>query len=475
MISFFVLFSVGSYFLTNRLLNEIRPRYLESMEESIHDMANILAAMVENRLGPGKKLTPAVFSSEFKTALQNITSRKINAKIYAFEKTAIRLRVYATDATGTVVFDSKNGALGENYRRWNDVYLTLKGKYGARSSRDDSDYPGVSVKYIAAPIMQQGKIAGVLTIGKPSISLANFISNANRDVLFATLLTFASFLVLILIISVLITQPIERLINYTKDIAAGKKAILPRLPSSDMAELGAAFEEMRDALEGKKYIEHYIQDLTHELKSPISSLVGAAEILQEGVSGKQQRKFLSNIKNESLRVKAIAEKMLSLSAVERQKTLDEAETFSTKPFFDEITASLEPQISQKKIELTVEIADHQLMGDRNLLKKAITNLLDNAIDFTPVGGRVKVALALENDEQDRKLVQLSVYNTGEPIPDFAKERLFERFYSLERPLTKKKSTGLGLSFVLEVAKLHNGDVVVENHGEGVRALLRLPA
>jgi two-component system sensor histidine kinase CreC len=111
------------------------------------------------------------------------------------------------------------------------------------------------------------------------------------------------------------------------------------------------------------------------------------------------------------------------------------------------------------------------MGDPFLLRQALNNLMDNAIQFSPPGG----AITLTGDTGNGRVV-LRLHNTGSHIPDFAAARLFERFYSLPRPGTQQKSTGLGLAFVKEVALLHDGEVTLDNAPEGgVAARLDLPA
>jgi two-component system sensor histidine kinase CreC len=110
-------------------------------------------------------------------------------------------------------------------------------------------------------------------------------------------------------------------------------------------------------------------------------------------------------------------------------------------------------------------------GDPFLLHQALSNLLQNAIDFSTARGSIRIAATTGSDR-----VSIIVEDEGPGIPDFAKERVFERFFSLQRPGTGKKSTGLGLNFVKEVALLHGGEIRLENLPEGgLRAILSLPA
>ena len=110
------------------------------------------------------------------------------------------------------------------------------------------------------------------------------------------------------------------------------------------------------------------------------------------------------------------------------------------------------------------------IGEAFLLRQALTNLLDNAIDFSPAGGTVSVCAAHAG-----QWLELRIRDHGPGIPDYAQERVFERFYSLPRPAGGKKGTGLGLPFVREIAELHGGSVSLANHPDGgAEALLRLP-
>ena len=122
--------------------------------------------------------------------------------------------------------------------------------------------------------------------------------------------------------------------------------------------------------------------------------------------------------------------------------------------------------------MTVDIdVSCSVEGERFLLQQAISNLLDNAIEFSPPGAVIEISASREQEGWS-----LGIRDYGPGVPEYARERLFERFYSTPRPDSGRKSTGLGLSLVREVALLHGGDIVVENHpGGGTLARLILPA
>ena len=113
-------------------------------------------------------------------------------------------------------------------------------------------------------------------------------------------------------------------------------------------------------------------------------------------------------------------------------------------------------------------ADVKVYGEPFLLRQALGNLLDNALDFTPAGGTLTFSAHAQHND-----VHISVFNQAAPIPDYALPRLSERFYSLPRPASGRKSTGLGLNFVEEVVKLHGGTLQIGNVPGGVQVVLHL--
>ena len=137
----------------------------------------------------------------------------------------------------------------------------------------------------------------------------------------------------------------------------------------------------------------------------------------------------------------------------------------------EIAESMQPLIERKEIDLAVSGEETApVEGEPFLIRQALLNVLQNAVDFTPHGGKVRTSIQGRDDR-----VELLVKDSGSGIPVYAAERIFERFYSLQRPATGKKSSGLGLSVVKEIMQLHGGSVTVQNAPEGgVEARLVFP-
>lgn len=452
----------GRWFFDN-----LRIRYLEGVEEPLVNQANILAAIV------GREMEGKTFDRErWYWAFENVRSRSLSAKIYNLVKTDVDMRIYITDASGKIVFDSEDRQnVGADYSDWQDVRLTLEGKYGSRTTVANPHDQGTKVLYVAAPVVVNGAVTGVLTVAKPTTNINNFLKSAKPQIIKVVAIAGLAAILLSYLASIWITRPIARLTRYADDIRRGKRAKFPELDRSEIGEMGDAFAKMQETLEGKKYVEQYVQNLTHEVKSPLSAIRGAAELLEEKMPPEQQARFLSNIRRETNRIQEMVDRMLELSALENQKMLEHMEALSFSSVLKAVIESKRPMLSQKNVSLVDRVPEDVVVrADKFLLFQALSNLIQNAIDFSSAAG----AIELTGEIEDKKL-KFIVEDRGTGIPDFALEKVFDKFFSLQRPGSGKKSTGLGLNIVKEIAVLHKGDVKLENRpDQGVRATLVLP-
>ncbi len=466
-LGFLLIIAVGFYYLAHWIINDVRPHYMKSMEESLIDTATLLASQVSTR-ATGSEIPV----EDLRAAFDHAYRREFSARIYDLEKKRINIHVYVTDRKGIVLFDSDGGKEeGKDYSRWNDVRLTLAGEYGARTSHVDPRDPNLSSLFVASPITNGRETIGVLTVVKPSGSVNLFIDLARRKIITAAWIASLSAILLGLGLSIWVTLPIKRLTAYARAIRDNRNVALPRLGRSEIAVMGRALEEMREALEGKNYVETYVQTLTHEIKSPLSAIRGAAELMNENMPPERRARFLENIRTESQRIQNIVERLLDLSALENRKGLKDVEEIDLVALAREIVQSQAAVLECKRITITIAAPEVvRTSGERFLLRQAIANLVSNAIDFVAEGGTITIGV-----EKHGASCVVTVEDNGTGIPEYAVDKIFEQFYSLSRPDTMRKSTGLGLSCVREVATLHRGEIAVANRPEGgVRAVLTLP-
>jgi two-component system sensor histidine kinase CreC len=452
-----VLFTVGFYFLIDFIVDDIELRYRESTEEPLVDASRVLAAIASASM-VDEKINTSLFRESFK----NVHSQVFSAQIFGLIKNNVDLHLYMTDRNGIVIFDSNDGQdEGQDYSQWRDVHLTLRGEYGARTSPIEGDEEKKMI-YIASPILRENDLIGVLSVGKPTDSSSQFALAAQKKLIIGGTIVCLTLIGMGLLLGVWVTRPIQRLTNYARAVRDGKRVKRPTLESSELEELGVAFEQMRDALDGKSYVENYVQTLTHEIKSPVSAIRGAAELLNENIPAKQRQAFVQNIHLESDRIGQIVDNLLLLSSLESRKYITAPDPIDVQEILTEIKTALAPQVLAKNIDLVVQgDTDCQVQGESNLIRLALMNILQNAIDFSRSGSTIELTVAHTNLG-----VEFIVRDHGSGVPDYARERIFERFYSLKRPESGRKSSGLGLSLVQEIVILHQGTISVETHSEG---------
>ena len=449
------------------IINDVRPRYLEAVEESVVDTAEVIAAFLSEQITEEGGL----YTNTIKASMDAVRSRRFEARIYNIVKRYVALRTYVTDKNGILLYDSTGRhPPGTDYSQWRDVYLTLKGKYGARSTRTVPGDPSSQVVFVAAPIMKGGEIAGVVSVGKPTNSISFLIAIAQKRFVFSLVLVGVTAIALSALLSIWITRPVKRLTEYANAIRRGEDCRLPPLGASEIGMLGSAMEEMQAKLEGKTYIEDYVRALTHELKSPLTGIKGAGEILRDHVSGVEGEKFLGNIDTEVERLHSLVDRMLQLSRLENVKNIAKTR-FDAALFLRSLADSFQTQLDARNVLLEVSAPDGlQLDGDELLLRQAVGNLISNAVDFSPEGSVISLTAESVGEE-----IKISVRDSGAGMPDFALDKAFDKFFSLSRPGTGKKSTGLGLPFVAEVMNLHGGGIRLANTNPGLEASITLPA
>ncbi len=462
-----LIYAIGIAFLLYRVLADLDPRYRESAEESLVEVSQVMAAVVEQDVRDG-----AIDVSRLEPAFRAVYARRFEAKIFSLTKTRVELRLAVTDRQGRVLFDSLGRAQGSDYSQWRDVRLALRGEYGARTTPDVEGEPTSAVMYVSAPVRWNNEIVGAVSVGKPVQSFGQFVAAARTKTLYVGLFSAVAVLLLAVLVSVWLVRPFGMVADYWRYVRSERRLHLRQLARRAWESVAASFEEMRDALAGRSYVADYVQTLTHEVKSPLSAIRGAAELLQEpGMPPAERQRFLANIMRETQRIQEMVDRMLELTALESRRSLERVAPVALLPLLQEVVAAAADAGAARQIRVRLDAPQPaQVEGDAFLLRRAIGNLLDNALDFSPAQGEVLVYL-----EVTKANAVVRVRDQGPGIPDYAMGKVFERFYSLARPHTQKKSTGLGLAFVQEIAQLHHGRITLANaDGGGALATLTLP-
>ena len=493
-LGYFLIVGLAGWFLLRVFVSEVKPGVRDAVEDVMIDTANLLAELARDDL-----LARRLPDGRFAASVEAYRQRPIKAKIWGLEKQTLDFRIYVTDAAGIVRYDSENRAIGEDYSNWRDVALTLRGEYGARSTRDNPEDETSGVMHVAAAIHDwsqvndnvsradgrmeanehPGRIVGVVTVAKPSRTLAPIIARGERAMLRHGLLLLGATLVIGALFTAWLTISVGKLLRYARALSAGQPATPPSRGRDEIGELARALAQLRDEVDGRAYIERYVQHLTHEMKSPLAAIHGAAELLAEaGLPEGERQRFANNALAQSERLQTLIQTLLRLAQIEQQRALDAPTTIDLAELLAEQQAHLATQAARKRVVFTLTAAPAlpAIRGDRFLLGLALTNLLQNALDFSPPGSVVECTLARVADHaadhaaadaervgaRVENWLEICIRDYGPGIPDYAHTRLFERFFSLPRPDGAPRSSGLGLPLVHEIAALHGGTVTLEN-------------
>lgn len=469
---FFIAFiiTLGFYQLSRHFLAEVEPQTFQATEEMMVDVANLLSEIVEQDMRDGS-MDPKILREAFEKA----HGRKLKARIFDHLKQSVGIDAYVTDADGKVIFDSQHGRReGQNLRRMRDVSLTLAGHYGARSSREVPNDPSTSIFYVAAPIGDPSAPIGVLTVFKPKQDVMPLVRERRRIIYTACGLIGGGIIFLIGTVFLWLFQPIGKITEYARAVERGEKPPKPKIGiGREVNTLASALDSMRDALEDRKYVERYIRTLTHEMKSPLAAIRGAAELIDEDMPADTRKHFLENILAETSRSERLINRLLELAAIESRKSLEGADQFDFRDIVNGAIDQAKPLAEIAGVTLVTGFPSTpvRVHCDAFILRAAVTNLMENAIDFSPRGQSVHLTLS-----EGEGNVILSIRDHGSGIPDYAREKVFERFYSLRHHGAGRKGTGLGLTLVKEAAELHGGSITLEPApGGGTDARLTLPA
>ena len=282
-------------------------------------------------------------------------------------------------------------------------------------------------------------------------------------------------LVISLAVSKFPLKPIRDLIDSMDRLASGDfktrvnaGRIMRRYP--DFVEVSQSFNKMAQELESTEMLRSdFINNFSHEFKTPIVSIAGMAKVLRRGnLSQQEQEQYLSAIEEEALRLSSLATNVLNLTKVENQSILTDVTEYNLSEQIRGCILLLEPKWSKKDIELQVEFGEYSIHASQELLKQVWINLLDNAVKFTPEGHTIQVRISSGNGR-----ITVDVVNTGSEIPPESQDRIFNKFYQADESHAAQ-GNGVGLAIVRRVVLLHGGTVSVSSGDDVTDFRVELP-
>lgn len=265
-------------------------------------------------------------------------------------------------------------------------------------------------------------------------------------------------------------RPIKKLIQGMNRLAEGH--FEERLDFGDvgpMKELADTFNKLASELQNTEMLRaDFVNNFSHEFKTPIMSIHGFAELLMQTKMPEVQKEYVEVIASESKRLAHMATHVLNLTKIENQSILTNCSEYNLSEQLRKCILLLESKWTEKEITINADFDEHLVYGDAELLQQVWVNLLDNAIKFSPVGAEIGVSIANLNRE-----IQVVLSNHGPMIPEEDHSRLFNKFWQGDTSHAQQ-GTGIGLAVVRKIVDLHSGAVDVSSSPEATIFTVRLP-
>lgn len=269
-------------------------------------------------------------------------------------------------------------------------------------------------------------------------------------------------------------KPLKRLVKATEEVKKGNFKVQVENDAgaqSEMSQLTSSFNEMVRELDGIELLRNdFINNFSHEFKTPIVSIRGFARELQMGDLTREQREeYTRIIVEESDRLAKLSTTVLELSRLENQQIVTGQTNFELDEQIRRCILLLEPQWTEKELEIIPELEPLTIYSAEDITAQIWKNLIGNAVKFTPNGGTVCVSMT-----SDAEWVYVTIADTGIGMSEETKAHMFEKFYQGD-PSHHRTGYGIGLSVVDRAVKLCGGSIVVESEeGRGSRFTVTLP-
>ena len=237
------------------------------------------------------------------------------------------------------------------------------------------------------------------------------------------------------------------------------------------AEITDSFNTMAKELERTEVLQSdFINNFSHEFKTPIVSIAGFAKLLKsEDLTKEQQIEYISIIESESRRLADMATNVLNLTKVENQEILTDVSIFNLSEQIRSSFLLLENKWSEKNLELDIDFDEYMIKGNEEMLKQVWINLIDNAVKFTPNNGKITVGIRYVGNE-----IEIIISNTGSNIPSDKIDMIFHKFYKADDSHSTS-GNGIGLAIVNNIVRLHKGRIEVESFNDVTTFTVYLPS
>lgn len=413
------------------------------------------------------RLTTRMMAAGDRSFEDSVSMLRASPVLAGFSDGPTETRIQLLGRDGRVLFDSRGPAA-------DTAALSGRPEVGAalagRTDRVARTLAGNRVA-AAAPIALGGRVVGVARVTKSSVAMRDVLADTAPKVALLALILGGAAALSGIAIGRALGRPIERLTRAAERVAAGERqAALPAPSGREVRALTAAFEAMRRELESRDAILSFATDLSHELKNPVASIRAAAEVLEDAAlhDAHAAATFARRIGQSAERLDLLIRDLLSLARLEARGIAEAGARLDLRQVAEGAIAELEDKAAARGIRVCPPAAaPMSLLGDAVWLRRAVGNLIANAIEHSPPDGLVTVTL-----QPAGRRVELLVADRGPGIDAGIAGRVFERFTSTRHG---DGGSGLGLAIVRAVAEAHGGRAEIRATGpDGTTLAMILP-
>ncbi len=450
----FVISYIPLMFYSSVLLERMETYYLSQNETTWQTQANMIATQIKEE-----------------NYLVDSTNESLFKNLITTKSTDTNCRVIVVDASGFVVMDSSEAEIGKTLLN-NAVINALSNIAYTEPSEDQK------VLTVAVPVLNKDKkeVVGAVVMVPSLEGLFAPIEDLEGQVSILILLIALISGLLSFITSSFITRPLKTLMKIVQKITNGQlDQQVEVVGNGEIAELGNAFNHMTKQLQRvEQSRQEFVSNVSHELKTPLSSIKVLTESLmfQEDVPVELYKEFFEDINSEVDRLNSIISDLLTLVRLDQREIPLNIVEINLGNLIQNILKRLAPLAKKKNINLIYE-SHREIIAEIDEVKfsLALTNLVENAIKYTPDGGNVNVIV--QGDLQD---AIITVQDTGIGIDKEEQSKIFERFYRTDKTRNRETGgTGLGLAITYKTIVMHNGSIVVESEeGKGSTFSVQIP-
>ena len=435
----------------------LRTTYIRDRNMSLLTQVNILS----------NQITPNFYGIQLentRTYLQDLI------KGYSLD---INARILLLDNNGTVLIDSYDAMLGQNFNALTEVKSALE---GYDSNQVYSLPSGENVMYVGVPISDRNEVMGVVLA---SSSIDDLLQDVNLTLRRVALLSGIGLLftgMVAFLFAQVIASPIEKMIQLVRSFSRGNFGVSIKIEANDeIGQLAESFNDMASKInQVDEQRRKFVSNVSHELRTPLTSMKIISETLLHQPSWDESvyREFMQDIDGEVSRLNRIVDSLLYLVDLERDELVLETQITYLNYVVQNVVRNLKPLADQKNIHIEVEERDRlQFHMDQGKIQQCLINLVSNAIKYTPENGKIRISVFRETTD-----ACVTIADTGIGIPEKDLNHIFDRFYRVDRARARTTGgSGLGLSIAKQIVTLHGGDIQVSSViNTGSTFTVRLP-